>query len=82
MSEMHRNADLRQLYSSSPSGQSATLSQRSMDGTQLLSKHWYCPVGQPSCGGTVPGTWSGQDSSSDLSAQSSSPSHLQLIGRH
>lgn len=82
LSEVHRKADLRQLYSSSPSGQSATLSQRSMEGRQLLFKHRYCPVGQPTCGGTVPGTWPGQDSSSDLSAQSSSPSHLQLIGRH
>lgn len=76
------NANLRQLYSSSPSGQSATPSQRSMEGRQLSFKQRYLPVGQPPCGGMVPGTWSGQASSSDLSAQSGSPSHLQLFGTH
>lgn len=75
-------AHSRQLYSSSPSGQSGTPSQRRMEGRQLWLRQRYCPVGQPPCGGMVPGTWPRQDSSSDPSAQSSSSSHLQLFGRH
>lgn len=82
LTEAHAKANSRQLYSSSPSGQSATPSQRSKEGRQLLFTQRYCPGGQPPCGGMVPGTWPGQDSSSDLSAQSISPSHLQLFGMH
>lgn len=72
----------RQLFSSSPWGQSGTPSQRSMEGRQRELKHWKYPILHWSWGGKVPGTEVGQCSSSDLSAQSGSPSHNQLCGMH
>lgn len=73
---------LRHPYSSSPSGQSKTISQRSSAGIQLLFMQRYSPVSHPVWGGMVPGTTLAHISSSELSRQSTSPSHCQLTGIH
>ncbi len=71
---------LRHPYSSSPSGQSKTVSQRSRAGIQLLFMQRYSPVAHPVWGGVVPGTTLAHISSSELSRQSTSPSQCQLSG--
>lgn len=72
----------RHPFSSSPLGQSGTLSHRNSDGTQMFLAQRYSVSLQPVGVGTVPGTKPSQSSSSEPSTQSVSPSQRQLWGTH